>query len=214
MATPDPALVRALTAKVITNAARELRDTSAMDVWDLCEQDLAAVPEDRQDALVRAVLDALRTADVTHELAHLTADVVLFGTNASGELHVLLIKRRWPPHAGAWALPGGHLDTGEDPRTAARRELLEETGITVRDPELTLAGVYAGPGRDPRGRYVTFAYTALLPDVLGMLPNPKAADDAAEARWVPVTDLPNLSLAFDHGRIIDDALAADRRSRP
>lgn len=199
MATPDPALVRALTAKVITNAVGELRDTSAMDVHEICEYELTSLSDDEQDAAVRAVRDALRTADVTHELAHLTADVVLFGTSAEGDPHVLLIKRRWDPFAGCWALPGGHVDTGEDTEDAARRELAEETGLTAGS--LTACGVYAEPGRDPRGRYVTFACTARLTH----LPRPTAADGAAEAAWIPLADLPNLPLAFDHADIIRDA---------
>lgn len=136
--------------------------------------------------------------DTANELARLTADVALFGTGTAGELHVLLIKRRYPPHAGAWALPGGHVDTGETAEDAARRELLEETGIGAGPLSLDLAGVYAEPGRDPRGRYVTFAYTATVPH----LPQPTAADDAAEAAWIPLAELPALPLAFDHDQII------------
>lgn len=144
------------------------------------------------------------------ETAHLTADVALFGADAAGDLHVLLIKRRWEPFQGRWALPGGHLDEGEATLRAAHRELHEETGIRINTPPLTLAGVYADPGRDPRGRYVTFAYTATLPDVLGMLPNPAASDDAADARWVLLDDAltGSVRLAFDHHRIITEALRA------
>lgn len=136
----------------------------------------------------------------TAETARLTADVALFG-DRDGQPHVLLIRRRYDPFEGHWALPGGHVDQGERTETAARRELTEETGVTAA--ALRLAGVYADPGRDPRGRYIDFAYTAHLPGT----PPPTAADDAAAVDWLPVDDVLSgrYPLAFDHARIIRDA---------
>ncbi|MCK9895241.1 NUDIX hydrolase [Frankia sp. AgB32] len=135
----------------------------------------------------------------THETARLTADVVAL-SERDGVPHVLLIRRGWPPYAGMWALPGGHLDAGERPETAAVRELAEETGM--RAPELRLLGVYAEPGRDPRGRYITWAYTTTLADT----PAPTAGTDAAAARWVPAHEALHEGLAFDHGDILRGAL--------
>jgi 8-oxo-dGTP diphosphatase len=137
------------------------------------------------------------------ETARLTADVVLFGGDDS-DPRVLLIKRGWNPYKDHWALPGGHVDQGEDTQAAAVRELAEETGITTGQiGVLTLVEAYAAPGRDPRGRYVTFAYVAATEE----LPQPAAGDDAAEARWVPVSEVlaGEWPLAFDHGQIIRDA---------
>ncbi|MFH9426366.1 NUDIX domain-containing protein [Streptomyces sp. NPDC017529] len=138
----------------------------------------------------------------THETIRYTADLVLF---ADG--HVLLIKRKWDPYAGSWALPGGHrnADEGPDeapieaPDVAAAREAQEETGLTAPAADLRHVGRYDAPGRDPRGRYITDAYAATLPSPIP----PTAADDAAEARWWPLDALPNL--AFDHARILADA---------
>ena len=143
------------------------------------------------------------------EAARLTADTVLFGTR-DGDLHVLLIRRRWAPFTDHWALPGGHVDTGEHTHAAAHRELAEETGLRVS--ELRPFAVYADPGRDPRGRYVTFAYTTRLADT----PAPCAADDATEAEWLLVDDVitGRVPLAFDHARIIDDALRLLIEGRP
>lgn len=138
------------------------------------------------------------------ETARLTADVVLLAEDA-GQRWVLLIRRGWDPYAGRWALPGGHVDAGERTDAAARRELLEETGLSA--PGLALVGVYAAPGRDPRGRYVTFAYTATI---TGPPPTPTAGDDATAARWWPLTELfagPD-RMAFDHAAILADTLAA------
>jgi 8-oxo-dGTP diphosphatase len=145
-------------------------------------------------------LEPYRTAG---ENVRLTADVVLIATR-DGEQHVLLIQRGWPPFEGRWALPGGHVDAGEAVDATARRELAEETG--VRADRLDLVGVYATPGRDPRGRYITWAFTTTLP----ALPELTAGDDARDARWVPVTKaLANPDdLAFDHAQILTDALLA------
>ncbi|MFE5566014.1 NUDIX domain-containing protein [Amycolatopsis japonica] len=134
-----------------------------------------------------------------------TADMVLF-TERAGVLMVLLIYRRWNPHQGKAALPGGHRDPGESDEAAARRECREETGIDA-PREVVPVGVYNERGRDPRGDYSTTAFSAVLPDA----PDPVAADDAAAAAWRPVHEvLEGDRLAFDHRRIVTDAVAAQR----
>ncbi|WP_327332943.1 NUDIX domain-containing protein [Streptomyces anulatus] len=127
-----------------------------------------------------------------------TADVVAVDPDG----RVLLIERRWEPFAGCWALPGGHLDAGEDPQDAAARELTEETGVLVPAADLVPIGTYDAPGRDPRGRYSTDAYLARVPaDTLAV-----ADDDAANVRWVKLsTALEDGALAFDHADILRDA---------
>ena len=140
------------------------------------------------------------------EVTRLTADVVLLATRADGQRCVLLIRRGWDPYVGRWALPGGHVDAGEQTAVAARRELLEETGVDVGS--LGLVGVYAAPGRDPRGRYVTFAYAATL---AGPPPMPTAGDDATEARWWPVVELAPQQMAFDHDQILAAAVRQEAR---
>ncbi len=141
-----------------------------------------------------------------------TADAVMFAYDYQRTLRVLTILRRWDPFAGRRALPGGHVDPGELARLAAVRELGEETGVLVPAIELTRVGTYDAPGRDPRGRYRTFAYTALLPT----MPKPVAADDAAEASWTPVplirTDTD--SMAFDHRAIVLHAASLLHLIRP
>ncbi|MEV5605756.1 NUDIX hydrolase [Streptomyces sp. NPDC052299] len=128
----------------------------------------------------------------TFETIRYTADVVAL--TPSGD--VLLIERDWPPYEGTWALPGGHVDPGETSRAAAARELEEETGLLMAADDLRQIGVWDSPGRDPRGRYVTVAYAAIVPDT------PVAAqDDARDARWWPLNNLPE-QLAFDHADIL------------
>jgi 8-oxo-dGTP diphosphatase len=135
----------------------------------------------------------------------LTADVVALSRGRPAT--VLLVQRRHPPFQGGWALPGGFVEDREPTREAASRELEEETGV-VAGP-LQLVGVYDRPGRDPRGWTVSVAYRAEFERE----PPVAAADDARDARWFPVDDLP--TLAFDHGTIIADAVSgAPTRQTP
>ncbi|MFB7938005.1 NUDIX domain-containing protein [Streptomyces sp. NPDC056049] len=122
-----------------------------------------------------------------------TADVVA----VTDDGRVLLIRRGWDPYEGHWALPGGHVDHGETSLRAAVRELEEETGVRVAEDELRLVGVWDQPDRDPRGRYVTVTYRATVPADT----RATAGDDARDARWWPLTDLPE-RLAFDHADIL------------
>ena len=127
-----------------------------------------------------------------------TVDVVIF-TLREDDLYVLLIKRGHSPFEGVWAIPGGFVDIGESLEEAALRELEEETG--VRDVYLEQLYTFGDPGRDPRGRVITVAYFALVPAIAI---HPRAGDDAVEARWWSVYDLP--PLAFDHADILAYAL--------
>ncbi|GAA4706522.1 NUDIX domain-containing protein [Streptomyces youssoufiensis] len=136
------------------------------------------------------------TEETTPETIRYTADVVAISGG-----RVLLIERGWPPYEGMWALPGGHVDRGETGRQAAARELEEETGVPVDPAHLRQLGVWDQPERDPRGRYVTVAYLAHVPDDAVVA----AGTDARDARWWPVNALPQ-RLAFDHADIIHAAL--------
>jgi 8-oxo-dGTP diphosphatase len=130
-------------------------------------------------------------------------DCLVF-TLIDGRLNLLLIRRGHDPFAGCWAFPGGFVDENEPLDAAARRELLEETG--VRATALHAFGAYGDPGRDPRGWILSAPfYTVVASDSV----DPAGADDAAEAAWRPV-HRPG-PLAFDHGRILSDALARLRR---
>jgi 8-oxo-dGTP diphosphatase len=121
---------------------------------------------------------------------------------------VLLVRRGHEPFRGRWALPGGFVELDETVEAAVRRELLEETGLRAR--EVAIVGVYSGPDRDPRRPTATIAFA-----MKGRVSNPTGGDDAAEAAWVPLREANGL--AFDHDRILSDALrqaaAVVRRSR-
>ncbi|MFO7298657.1 MAG: NUDIX hydrolase [Actinomycetes bacterium] len=137
-----------------------------------------------------------------------TVDTVVFVPRPAG-VSVLLVERRFPPYQGAWALPGGFVEEGEDLPEAAARELAEETGITGLD--LRQLGAYGTPGRDPRGHTVSIVYWAIADPSIA----PEAGDDAAKASLVPVDEAladPG-RMAFDHHRILSDAYAAWTQNR-
>src|SRR3989454_5726311 len=131
--------------------------------------------------------------------AALTVDCVVFGFD-EGELKVLLIARGLEPFKGRWALPGGFVRVDETLDSAARRELHEEAGLT--NIFLEQLYTFGELDRDPRERVVSAAYYAL---VKLSEHEAKAATDAANARWFPVSNVPKL--AFDHAEILQTAVA-------
>lgn len=115
------------------------------------------------------------------------------------QLSTLLIKRKTSPFKGQWALPGGFVKKNEALDKAALRELKEETSLS--NVYLEQLYTFGDPGRDPRGRVVTVSYLGLLDN----LPAVKGGTDAIDAKWFPITELPDL--AFDHKKILDYSLA-------
>ena len=122
--------------------------------------------------------------------------------------HVLLIRRKFAPGAGAWALPGGFKNRDESFLDCAVRELQEETNIRV--PEKVLRGsivkteLFDSPARSfgiPRNTLAVYFRISPNPD--GSLPRANGADDAAECKWFPLTRVLNdLELYDDHAAII------------
>lgn len=120
--------------------------------------------------------------------------------------HVLLIRRKARPGRGLWALPGGFLEAGEPLEVAARRELREETGLDLRGTRSFREMVFSHPGRSQRARIVTHAF--LFEPPFEVLPEVAAADDALEARWIPVESLEAMEGSFfeDHFHILSGFL--------
>ena len=126
-----------------------------------------------------------------------TTDCVIFGYDGK-ELKVLLIERGIEPFKGCWAFPGGFLNMDEDALAGARRELKEETGL--EDAFIEQFHTFSEPGRDPRGRVITIAHYALV-----KIQEVEGGDDAAQARWFSIGEVP--PLAFDHDRILRMAMS-------
>jgi 8-oxo-dGTP diphosphatase len=138
-----------------------------------------------------------------HPRPSVAVDIVVFHPIPDG-WQVLLIRRGREPFKGYWALPGGFVELDESLEATARRELQEETGLAV--PDLDQIGAYGDPARDPRGRVISIAYLTFLHKKANI--SVKAADDASQAAWFPVNNLP--PLAFDHDQILEDANKALR----
>ncbi|MHC5541577.1 NUDIX domain-containing protein [Singulisphaera rosea] len=128
-----------------------------------------------------------------------TVDLAVFAL-VDDQLRVLLIQRKHDPFAGLWAFPGGFLEIDEPIEDGARRELREETGFDASGP-ITFLGVFGTPGRDPRGRTISFVFGAA---VRGPLPSVLGGDDASHASWIDPKEVP--PLAFDHDEILAKAL--------
>lgn len=133
-----------------------------------------------------------------YENPSVTVDIIVF-TIINDDLKVILIKRKYDPFKGRWAIPGGFVRVDESLESAAKRELLEETN--VKNIYLEQLYTFGNPKRDPRGRVISVAYFALVsPENIDL----KATFDASEAKWFSVKDIPELG--FDHKEILDYAL--------
>ena len=128
----------------------------------------------------------------------LAVDAVVF-TVLRNNLKILLIKRKKFPFIDKYAIPGGFVETDENLQEAVIRELEEETG--VKNIFLKQLKTYGAVRRDPRGRVISIAYLALINPDQKLV----ASTDAAKAEWFSINNIPDL--AFDHKKIISDALA-------
>lgn len=124
-----------------------------------------------------------------------TADCVIFGFDGA-QLKVLLVRRGGEPFKGKWAFPGGFMNMNESIEECALRELREETGL--KEAFMEQFRVFSKPDRDPRERVVTVAFLALI-----RLQEVQGGDDADEAQWFALDDVP--ALAFDHDYILREA---------
>lgn len=127
----------------------------------------------------------------------LTVDAVVF-RKKEGAKEVLLIRRKFYPFEGMWALPGGFVDTDETVEQAVVRELEEETGL--KDVPLEQMHVFSAIGRDPRGRTVSVTFTGVTERENSTL---CPGDDAADACWFSLDKIP--PMAFDHIEAVEMA---------
>ena len=114
---------------------------------------------------------------------------------------IVLVKRKYPPFKGYWAIPGGLVAMEETVEQSALRELKEETGINGEI--LGLVGVFSELGRDPRNRSVCICYHCSAKNA-----PLESTEEAEEVALFPLDQLPEL--AFDHKKIISTFLCADQ----
>jgi ADP-ribose pyrophosphatase YjhB (NUDIX family) len=113
--------------------------------------------------------------------------VVAVGGVAVVDGSLLLVRRAKDPQAGRWTIPGGHVEPGETLASAVEREMLEETGLRVT------CGAFLGwvERMGPGYHFVILDFTVTVPaDATA----PAAGGDAAAVAWVPLADVPGMSL--------------------
>lgn len=126
-----------------------------------------------------------------------TVDAIVFALVPDTKL--LLIQRKNPPFQNQWSFPGGFVAMSETLEEAVERELQEETGLLLKN--LRQFKTFSAIDRDPRGRTLSVAFVAKLAGE----PVPLVAgDDAENARWFPLSELP--ALAFDHEAILKEVV--------
>lgn len=127
--------------------------------------------------------------------AALTTDAIVF-VKEEGSAFIVLIERGHEPFKGKWALPGGFIEMDETLEQACIRELMEETGLKVK--QMTQFKTFDAIDRDPRHRTISVVYSVQLKEKQPV----KGGDDAAHAEWFPIDKLPEL--AFDHQQILNE----------
>jgi 8-oxo-dGTP diphosphatase len=129
--------------------------------------------------------------DITHAVDAVIED---------GRGNIVLIKRKFPPYQGFYALPGGLVEKGEKPKEALIREILEETNLKVEPIEKI--GIYDEEGRDPRGNVHSIAYRCriLISDSAMQI-----GEETLEVKLFSREQIKNMELAFDHKKILNDS---------
>ncbi|MCD4680982.1 MAG: NUDIX hydrolase [Bacteroidales bacterium] len=135
-----------------------------------------------------------------YPMISLTVDIIVFDISTV-EKTVLLIQRDKAPFEGHWAFPGGFVDIDETLEVAAARELHEETGL--KNVSLKQFYSFSAIDRDPRHRTVSVVHFGFVDKGNN---NVNAGDDARNAKWFSLDNLPDL--AFDHNEILQKMIKA------
>ena len=129
-------------------------------------------------------------------------DIVILTIGDGSRLSLLLVERGEHPYKGALALPGVFVGIKESVNDAAKRALLEETGL--EDIPLVQIGTFGEVGRDPRMRVISVSYIALVPP--GRLRGCRAGAKEQGVGIYEINDALYKKLAFDHAEIICTAV--------
>lgn len=120
--------------------------------------------------------------------------VVGVGVVLLEEGRILLIQRGREPGRGLWAVPGGKIRHGESMKEAARREMLEETGLHVEVGDVVWVGEFIEDGHHLV--LIDFAGTVVGGDL-------RPGDDADEARWIPLDEAGDYPLTLTMYDLVD-----------
>lgn len=104
---------------------------------------------------------------------------------------LLLVRRARPPFAGEWAIPGGSVRAGERLKEAAEREIREETGVHIEAGE----PLYSFEYLERRGETLLYHYVVIDLAARYLGGEPRAGDDAGEARWVRREEIASLPVS-------------------
>lgn len=132
-----------------------------------------------------------------HPKHFVAVDCAIFGYE-EGELKILLYPRGFEPSLGKWSLMGGFVQDNESVEVAARRVLMQTTGL--REIYLEQVAAFSEPDRDDGARVISIAFVALIP----IHKHNKDLVRESGAVWWPVTKLP--ALIFDHNAMVQKAL--------
>ncbi len=163
----------------------------ALQTWRASEEFKWCASEYGFYAQYRAPYEAF-AKERRHAYIGVTVDAVVFNRG-----RVLLVKRRFHPGKGLWALPGGYVREGEDTYSACVRELREETKFRMSRGWLFRQSLYDNPDRSLKGQTLSVGFGFLVPPNVDDDPvthaqrvaGVRGGGDAAGAQWVPVNDV-------------------------
>jgi 8-oxo-dGTP diphosphatase len=133
-----------------------------------------------------------RRVCIACERIHYADPKIAVGVAVFRDDALLLVRRVMEPGQGRWALPGGWVDAGQDPREAAAREALEEAGVVVDVGEIVEA--FLNPPEDGGALFLLFKATWVSGE-------PAPDDDADDAGFFPQDALPPLAFASTHAAV-------------
>jgi ADP-ribose pyrophosphatase len=116
------------------------------------------------------------------------------------EGRVLLVKRKYPPKQGKWAIPGGSVNLGESLQAAAERETLEETGLVIeaKKPIYTFDLIERDSNRD-----VVFHYVIVDLFAKYVSGDVHPADDVSDAAWFKPAEIEGLDISENTKKLLD-----------